>query len=132
MENVIDFLKSQIVADTSDFIITEDGQKFLYIECHFSTNVLTDFFTAYPQKEFDMVCRSLARKLFSSRQERNLYGLMIEPQTAKIVWAMRRDFFEKVNNEIQIKKAENILLEAADKELGEKISLVSTVDGKRQ
>ena len=125
MINNLDFLRMQITANNINIVNAKGGLKLFYLEQYFETNTLADFLAAYPGLGSDSTRYSLAKKLFANTPEKNLYGLLINLQTAEIVWALRRDFFQKMEDEIIFKKADDVLFEWANRRMGNPISLVA-------
>ena len=125
MINNLDFLRAQITANNINIVNAKGGLKLFYLEQYFETNTLADFLAAYSGLGSDSTRYSLAKKLFANTPEKNLYGLLINLQTAEIIWALRRDFFQKMEDEIIFKEADDVLFEWANRRMGSPISLVA-------
>jgi len=125
MTNSLDFLRAQIIANNTNIVNAKGGLKLFYLEQYFETNTLLDFLTAYPELGFNSTRYSLAKKLFANTPEKNLYGLLVNPQTMEIVFALRRDFFQKTEDDIIFKTADDILFEWTNRRMGNPVSLVA-------
>lgn len=131
MKNVVNFLTKQLTAEGPNLIVTEDGKKLYFLEVGFFTNTLEDFFAAFPEAQSEPSQRSLAKKIFANRREKNLYGILIDPENGEIIWSLRQVFFRREKDELIIKEAREVLVELADQFISEQVSpVVSFIKGR--